>query len=373
MKYYIITGEASGDLHASNLVKELLALDPCAIIRAWGGSELKKLPINVVKELHELNFMGLVEVLAHIRTIRKNFQFAYTDILSFKPDVLILVDFPGFNLRLARWAKKNGVRVFYYISPTVWAWHKSRIKTIQQFVDKMFVILPFEQQFYKQYGIEVDYEGHPILDALEQHINKPSNFQQFYSSLGFYEKPIIAILPGSRKQEVRKLLPTMLTVANQLTQYQFVVCAISSLPKSLYDPATHIPNVTVVYDKTYEILKHAHAAIVKSGTSTLETALFKVPQVVCYATNPITYYIARQLVSVKYISLVNLLLNKEVVKELIQNNFNKQCLISEVEKLFIDEHRQQILTEYENLIQLLKGGGCSHRIAQKMIDYLKQP
>lgn len=371
MKYYIITGETSGDLHAANLVKGLLKHDSHAVVRAWGGAALKKLPITVVKELDELNFMGLVEVLKHLKTIRSNFKFAHADITNFKPDALILVDFPGFNLRIARWAKKNNIRVFYYISPTVWAWHKSRIKQIRQYVDKMFVILPFEKAFYEQHGIEVEYEGHPIIDALDEVIQQPVNHEEFYKQLNIEHKPIIAILPGSRKQEIQKLLPIMLSVALHFPDYEFVVAGLSSVDKKLYQPVFQHKNTHLIYDQTYALLKHSYAAIVKSGTSTLETALFKVPQVVCYAVNPLTYSLARLLVSVKYISLVNLLLNRQSVTELIQGDLNTQNLADELKKLIDNEHRTKIINDYNELAKLLKEKGCSERIALKMIHLLQ--
>ncbi len=371
VKYYIITGETSGDMHAANLVKALLKHDSQAVVRAWGGAALKKLPITLVKELDELNFMGLVEVLKHLKTIRSNFNFAQADIINFNPDVLILIDFPGFNLRIARWAKSKNIRVFYYISPTVWAWHKSRIKQIRRYIDKMFVILPFEKEFYKEHGIEAEYEGHPIMDALDEIIQQPANHVEFYKQLSIKHKPIIAILPGSRKQEIQKLLPMMLSVAPHFPEYEFVVAGLSSIDKKLYQPTLLYKNTHVVYDQTHILLKHSYAAIVKSGTSTLEAALFKIPQVVCYVVNPLTYFIARMLVSVKYISLVNLLLNRQSITELIQSNVNTQNLINELKKLLINEHRTKILNDYDELAKLLKEKGCSERIALKMIHLLQ--
>lgn len=371
MKYYIITGEASGDLHASNLAKNLLKYDSHAEIRAWGGQALKNLQIPVVKELHELNFMGLIEVLKHLKTIKKNFLFAYKDIEQFNPDVLILVDFPGFNLRLAKWAKSKNIRVFYYISPTVWAWHKSRIKQIKNYVDKLFVILPFEKEFYKKHNITVDYEGHPILDALKDELHKEKNIEVFRNLYNLPNKPFIAILPGSREQEIKKLLPTMLSIAKSFPDYHFIVAGMSSLKKELYSGAKAINNVSIIYNQTYDILRHSHAAIVKSGTSTLETALFNVPQVVCYKTNALTFFIAKRIVNVKYISLVNLILDKEVVKELIQNDFNSNTLQKELSNILDTNNRKHIIKEYEHLKNILGTSGCSERIALKMIEYLK--
>jgi len=370
VKYYIITGESSGDIHAANLVKYLMKQDTSAIVRGWGGKALKSLGVQVVKELNELNFMGLIEVLKHIKQIRNNFKFAYSDIKSFNPDVLILVDFPGFNLKIAKWAKINGYKVFYYISPTIWAWHKSRIKIIKHYVDKMFVILPFEKDFYQNNGVVVEYHGHPILDSLQVYLEKQVDYDEFCYENNLPQKPLIAILPGSREQEIKRLLPIMTAVSVFFDDFHFVIAGISEFNKSIYEKFCS-NNVSVLYDKTYDLLKHSYAAIVKSGTSTLETAIFKVPQVVCYKLNNITYLIARLLVrNVKYISLVNLLLNKECVKELIQNNLTVDNLKNELNLILNTNKRKEIIADYENLINLLGNKGASERIAKRMISIL---
>lgn len=371
MKYYIITGETSGDLHAANLVKGILKHDPKAEIRAWGGQALKNIQVTVVKDLNELNFMGLVEVLKHLKTIKKNFKFAHNDIKLYNPDVLILVDFPGFNLRLARWAKSENIKVFYYISPTVWAWHKSRIKQIKKYVDKLFVILPFEKDFFKKHQIKADYEGHPILDALQPELHKEKNIELFRKKYNLPDKPFIAILPGSRQQEVKNFLPVMLEVTKDFPEFHFLISGLTSLKKELYSIAKNFNNVSIIFNQTYDILRHVDAAIVKSGTSTLETALFKVPQVVCYKTNNLTFQIAKRIVDVKYISLVNLILEKEVVKELIQYNFNAQNLKNELRKILDFNNRDFIIKEYDKLKIKLGNEGCSERIALKIISYLK--
>jgi lipid-A-disaccharide synthase len=306
-----------------------------------------------------------------LKTIKRNFKFAYSDISAFNPDVLILVDFPGFNLRLAKWAKKKGIKVFYYISPTVWAWHQSRVYQVRDYVDKMFVILPFEKEFYKRFAIEVDYEGHPIIDALANALERIESKAEFCARHKLEEKQMIAILPGSRKQELRKILPIMTSVANDFKNYTFVVAGMSFLPKELYAEALKIPNVRVIYDDTYALLHHVDAAIVKSGTSTLETALFNIPQVVCYKTNALTFFIGKLLVKIKYVSLVNIILAKEAIKELLQNDLNYKNLKAELSKILNPEYRQTILDDYKKFRILLGEKGASDRIAAKMIHYLK--
>ncbi|MGQ9846071.1 MAG: lipid-A-disaccharide synthase [Bacteroidales bacterium] len=372
MKYYLICGETSGDIHAANLVKGLKRYDNQAQIRAWGGDSLIAQGVEVVKHIRDLSFMGLVEVLLNLKTIKRNFKFAYNDILAYSPDVLILVDFPGFNLRLAKWAKKKGIKVFYYISPTVWAWHQSRVSYVRDYVDKMFVILPFEKDFYKRFNIDVDYEGHPIMDALAPAMEKAESRAEFCARHQLDEKPMIAILPGSRKQELIKILKIMTSVAGDFKDYNFVVAGLSFLPKELYADALKTPNVRVIFDDTYALLHHVEAAIVKSGTATLETALFNVPQVVCYKTNRLTFAIGKRLVKVKYVSLVNLILEKESVKELLQDNLNYQNIKSELKKLLDPNYKEAILKDYEKLKKLIGEKGASDRVAAKMINYLKE-
>lgn len=372
MKYYLICGETSGDIHAANLVKGLKKYDNQAQVRAWGGDLLIAQGVEVVKHIRDLNFMGLVEVLLHLKTIRRNFKFAYNDILAYSPDVLILVDFPGFNLRLAKWAKKKGIKVFYYISPTVWAWHQSRVYQVRDYVDKMFVILPFEKDFYKRFAIDVDYEGHPIMDALTPALEKVETKSDFCARHQLDERPMIAILPGSREQELIKILKIMTSVAGDFKEYNFVVAGLSFLRKELYVEALKIPNVRVIFDDTYALLHHVEAAIVKSGTASLETALFNVPEVVCYKTNRLTFAIGKRLVKVKYVSLVNLILGKESVKELLQNDLNYQNIKAELIKLLNPDYRAGVLEDYKKLKKLIGEKGASERVAAKMIQYLKK-
>lgn len=363
MKYYIISGEASGDLHASNLVKELKVLDKTASFRCWGGDLLKMQGVELVKHYTELDFMGFTEVIFNLRTILKNIEFCKKDILQHRPDILILVDYPGFNLRIAEFAKKNKIKVLYYISPQVWAWKQSRVQKIKRIVDKMLVILPFEKDFYKKFNFEVEFVGHPLLDAINS--RSPEN-------LPFSDKPIIAILPGSRKQEVAQMLPLMLSVKNDFKDYRFVVAAAPSLTKEFYEKIINKIDVEVVYNKTYDLLRQAHAALVTSGTATLETALFGVPEVVCYKGGKISFYIAKKLVKIKFISLVNLIVGRMIVKELIQDELNTNTIKTELKNILDESTRRRIQNDYAELTQKLGGSGASKKAAecvQKLLSF----
>ena len=367
MKYYIIAGEASGDLHASNLMKSLKVLDASADFRCWGGDLMKAQGAHIVKHYRELAFMGFTEVLMNMRTIFKNIDFCKKDILENKPDVLILVDYPGFNMRIAEFAKAKGIKVFYYISPQIWAWKQSRVFKIKKTVDKMFVILPFEKEFYKRFNVEVDFVGHPLLDAVD-------SYSKESASLGIdTAKPIIAILPGSRKQEISSMLPLMLSMRKYYPNHQFIVAGAPSQNLEYYK--TFFPSnddVKIVFGKTYQLLQKSEAALVASGTATLETALFGVPEVVCYIAAKISFAIAKQLIKVKYISLVNLIMEEEIVKELIQDDFNEANLKSELDKLLITVTRNKMLANYIELKTKLGGPGASHKAATLMIKYLKE-
>jgi lipid-A-disaccharide synthase len=366
MKYYIISGEASGDLHASNLAKHLFGNDPQTQIRAWGGDLLRKQGAEVVKDYKDLAFMGFVEVALNLRTIFKNLDFCKKDILSYQPDVVILVDYPGFNLRMAKFLHKNGFKVFYYISPQVWAWHKSRIKSIKKYIDEMFVILPFEKDFYAKHNFSVHYLGHPLLDEVLE--NKKNLVKSTLSSDLGLQKPIIAILPGSRKQEILRMLPTMLNVTKHLTDYDFVIAGVEN-QRHLYDSLCKNYEVKIIYNQTYSLLSNSYAAMVTSGTATLETALFNVPQVVCYKGNFVSYLIAKHLIKdINYISLVNLIADKEVVKELIQQEMNPTRLLQEMQLIVGQtDNRQRMLNDYALLCQHLGGGNASKLIAEKML------
>lgn len=346
MKYYIIAGEASGDLHGSNLIKALKKEDLAADIRCWGGDLMQKAGGNVVKHIRDLAFMGFVEVLTHVRTIFKNLEFCKKDVLEFAPDVLVLVDYPGFNLRIATWAKKKGFEVVYYISPQIWAWKENRVYKIIKSVDRMLVILPFEKDFYKKYNYEVDYVGHPLIQVVDE-------FLQDHRIERQGEKKTVALLPGSRKQEIRTKLPIMLQMVSEFPDQQFIVAKAPSMDDQFYAPfLKKHPGIKVSRD-TYQVLMNADAAIVTSGTATLETALFNVPEIVCYKANPISYAIGKRLIKVKFISLVNLIMNREVVKELIQNDFNSQHLKNELGKLLFDKNRRTTIYEDYNKLRML--------------------
>jgi len=365
MNYYIIAGEASGDLHGSNLIKELKKLDAEANFRCWGGDLMKAEGACLVKHYRELAFMGFTEVLFNLRTIFKNIIFCKKDILQNIPNVLILIDYPGFNLRIAEFAKTIGLKVFYYISPQIWAWKESRIHKIKRVVDKMFVILPFEKEFYQGFNYPVDFVGHPLLDAIgdiESSINKLSVKN---------EKPIIALLPGSRKQEITKILPIMLMMEKHYSNFQFIIAGAPSHTIEFYQPFISNTEVQIVFNQTYQLLKIAKAALVTSGTATLETALLGVPEVVCYKGGAISFGIAKQLIKVKYISLVNLIMDEEIVKELIQSDFNEFNLKAELNNLLNHETRNKILSNYSLLTAKLGGPGASKKTAELMINYLK--
>ena len=367
MRYYIIAGEASGDLHGSNLIKELHKLDEGAVVRCWGGDKMEAAGATLVKHYRHLAFMGFTEVLKNIRTIFRNIKFCKEDITAFKPDVLVLVDYPGFNLRIAKWAKQQGLKVVYYISPQVWAWKENRVKGIKENVDKMLVILPFEKDFYKKWNYEVEYVGHPLVEVID-------NFQ-LTTNQQPQTKNIIALLPGSRKQEILKKLPVMLEVSKNFHSYQFVVAKAPGLDEDFYNELlAPYKNVSWVVNETYSLLMRSKAALVTSGTATLETALFGVPEVICYKGNAISYQIAKRLVKIKYICLVNLIMDKEVVKELIQDDLTAANLQQQLELILTNkEKQQQLFKDYTELKALLsQGGHASYNAAKSIHDFLKQ-
>ena len=370
MRYYIIAGEASGDLHASNLIREILNLEPASEFRAWGGDLMRAEGAELVRHYRDLAFMGFTEVIKNLRTIFRNIDFCKKDILKYKPDVLILVDYPGFNLRISEFAKKQGIRVFYYISPQVWAWKESRVKKIKRDVERMFVILPFEKDFYKKFGMETDFVGHPLLDAIEQKRNMFPNRAEFLSRHTLPDKPLIALLPGSRKQEIETILPIMLSVIKDFPNYQFVIARAPSLPTDFYKNIIGSTGVPIIEGNTYELLSISEAALVTSGTATLETALLGVPEVVCYKGGRISYLIARSLVKVEYISLVNLIMEKEVVKELIQDELNTKNLSDELRKLLDPENRKKLLRDFDFLKEKLGGQGASKKAAGLIFRYV---
>ena len=356
MKFYIITGEPSGDLHAANLVEELKKCNNELEFRAWGGERLLAQGVELAKHIKETAFMGLLDVLKNLGAIKENLNYCKQDILKYKPDALILVDYPGFNLKIAKFAKQKGIKVFYYISPKVWAWNKSRVSKIQRYVDELLVIFPFEVDFYQKYGMKVTYVGNPLLDEIGK-----GNFSFSYST----EKPIIALLPGSRKQEIEGILPEMLRIVSHYPNHHFVIAATNNFSKQYYHSFIKENNIKLVFDETYGLLSNATAALVTSGTATLETALFKVPQLVCYKTNWLTYFLAKNLIKIKYLSLVNILMDKLVVKELIQKELNKNSIKEELDILLNDN--KEILTDYDKLSDLLNKKGASKNAAQFII------
>ncbi len=371
MKYYIIAGEASGDLHGSNLMKSLYIEDNTAEIRFWGGDLMKNIGGTLVKHYRELAFMGFAEVILNLKTIFNNIKICKSDIENFKPDVIIFIDYPGFNMRIAKWAKLKNIKTHYYISPQIWAWKENRIKDIKRDFDKLYVILPFEKDFYeKKHNFKVEFVGHPLIDAI--HNRTITSNQDFINIHKLENKPIIAILPGSRKQEINKMLSVMLSVINNFPDYQFVIAGAPSQEYSFYERFLTNYNVKFIANKTYDLLSHSHAAIVTSGTATLETALFKVPEIVCYKANWFSYQIAKQIITLKYISLVNLIMDKEVVTELIQENCNKKNLEHELNKILDPQNRQYLMQQYDVLEKKLGGLGASAKTAKLIVADLKK-
>ena len=381
MKYYIIAGEASGDLHGSHLIKELKKLDPSAHIRCWGGDKMKEAGGELVMHYRDIDYMGFTEVLMNLRRILQNLKFCKADILHYKPDALILIDYPGFNLRMAKWAKKNSLKVIYYISPQVWAWKSSRVNTMKTCIDKMFVILPFEENYFKtKWSWEVEFVGHPLAGIIRDFRNKYSVTQlpELKSADGSIDNNasnIIALLPGSRISEISKKLPAMLEVCKSFPDYQFIIAEAPSIEHEYYVKFIHgYSNVKTVINQTYELLLRSKAAMVTSGTATLETALFDVPEVVCYKGSFLSYQIGKRLVKVKYISLINLIMDKMVVKELIQNDLTVDNLKKELTNLLVNDQRiAAIKKDYADLRSLLGSEtNTSARVASSIINFLRQ-
>ncbi len=371
MKYYLIAGEASGDLHASNLMLALKKVDPEAEFRFWGGDLMQEAGGTLVKHYRELAFMGFLEVIANLRTILKNIKFCKNDILKYKPDTIIFIDYPGFNMRIAKWAKQLNISTQYYISPQIWAWKENRISAIKRDVDEMYVILPFEKEFYEEkHQFPVHFVGHPLLDAIaKKELVAQEDFRKKHH---LDERRIIALLPGSRKQEISKMLETMLSVTDDFKEYQFVIAGAPSQDPEFYKPFIKSKNVHLVMNNTYDVLSLSTAALVTSGTATLETALFKVPEVVCYKGSTISYQIAKRVVDLDYISLVNLIMDKEVVTELIQNDFNPNKLKEELNKILDPENRKTIFEAYFELERKLGGAGASEKTAQLIYKSIKK-
>ncbi|GAB4124621.1 MAG: lipid-A-disaccharide synthase [Raineya sp.] len=369
MRYYLIAGERSGDLHASNLMKALQNIDSEAQFRFFGGEHMQATGGTLVRHYREMAVMGFWEVLKNLPKIAALLKFCKKDILAYQPDAVILVDFAGFNMQIAKFCKQNRIKNFYYISPKIWAWNTKRAWKIKQNVDRMFVIFPFEKDFYKQFDYEVDFVGNPLLDAI-QNFQKDDNF--FEKNALSTQKPIIALLPGSRRAEVENMLSLMLQIKPHFPHFQWIVAGVDNLPKNLYRVCQEA-DVPVLFNQTYDLLANAHSAVVTSGTATLETALFGVPQVVCYKTSYISYQIAKRLIKVPFISLVNLIMNKKVVTELIQNDLNEQNLKAELLKIVEGQERKQIMEDYQLLKEKMGTAGASEVAAEKMFAYLNKP
>ena len=376
MKYYIIAGEASGDLHGSNLIKELKIINPSSTFRCWGGDLMKSQCNKLVMHYDDFSYMGFLEVIVNAKKILSYISLCKKDIEEYNPDVIIYIDYPGFNMKIAEWAKRKNFINHFYISPKVWVWKEYRVKKIKRVIDKMYVILPFEEGFYiNKHNYKVDFVGHPLLDAIDN--QKEFNRQEFLAKNKLSSKPVIALLPGSRNQEIIKLLPLMLDVVSNFNDYQIIIAgapnkSIDYYKKIILSNKESRSSIKVICNQTYDILRISSAAIVTSGTATLETALFKVPQVVCYKTSVISYLIGRLLIhNLKFISLVNIILDKHVVKELIQNNCNKDNLVIELQKILNKSDRSLMLKEYELLHKKLGGKGASKKTAELISKYSK--
>ena len=370
MRYYILAGEASGDLHGAELMKELKKQDPTAEIRFWGGDLMAAAGGTIVKHYRDLAFMGFAEVLFNLKTILGNIKVCKRDILEFRPDAIIFIDYPGFNMRIAKWAKNNGFPTHYYISPQIWAWKENRITAIKRDIDHMYVILPFEKDFYeKKHNYKVEFVGHPLLDVINK--KKDADFSEFRTLNNLSDKPIIALLPGSRKQEITKMLSVMTSVADSFLDYQFVIAGAPGQEDSFYEQFLSNKNILFVSNQTYNLLSISHAALVTSGTATLETALFKVPEVVCYKGNWASYQIAKRIITLKYISLVNLIMDRLVVEELIQEEFNKTSLTKALRKILNPDHRATLFHDYELLEEQLGRNGAAKKTAMRIVQSLQ--
>lgn len=373
MKYYLIAGEASGDMHAANLIRALKGVDPQARFRCFGGDKMRDAGAELFIHYRDMALMGGIEVLKKYPTIRKNRNNCRQDILAWQPDTLILVDYSGFNLPMARFAAENGIRVIYYISPKLWAWAKWRVKTVREDVRKMFVILPFELDFYRDHLVEAEYYGNPVLDSISHFEEQYKPDPQFREKNGLGEKPVVALLAGSRKQEIALMLPEMLAAANHFPEYQFVIAGAPSIHPDFYRKVLAGSAVRVVYDQTYALLKNAAAAVVTSGTATLETALLNVPEVVVYKTSKLTFFIGSFFVKVKFFSLVNLILDKEAVKELLQDNLAEDIRAELHQLLYNEQCRNTMLSHFRELRQKLGEPGVAERVAARIHDILKTP
>ncbi len=371
MKYYIIAGEASGDLHGSNLIKSLKKETPNAIFRFWGGDLMKEASGNsgfLVKHYKETAVMGFIEVIASIRKIWKNLSLCKKDIIDYNPDIIILIDYPGFNFRIAKFAKNNNFKVFYYIAPKVWAWKESRIKYLKSYIDRLFIIFPFEIEYFKKHNINAIYNGNPLLDSINNNQCHQESFQDFTTRVNIDNRPFIALLPGSREMEINYLLPKFIRLVEKYPDYQFVIAGAPSTPQNIYLKYLNGLNVKILFNESYSIMKHAYISVLASGTASLEAALLNSPQVVCYGGNEISYQIAKRLVKVKYISLVNLILDQPLVKELIQHQCTSEMISNEIQRLSVAQNREDIFTKYKELREALGGSGASEKVAKSIVE-----
>lgn len=372
MRYYIIAGEASGDMHAANLMKYLRKKDHEADFCGFGGDLMKNQGLQLIKHYHDLAFMGFTQVLLNLRTIFINLSLCKQEILKFKPDVVILVDYPGFNLRLAKWLKQQKIKTFYYISPQIWAWNQKRGKKIKRFIDRMYCILPFEKDFYKKFDYEAEYVGHPLLDSLRDDFEEV-DINVFKKKYQLDNRPIVALLPGSRGQEIKQILPIMASIRDKFPDYQFVIACVSQFKHEFYNVLINNEDIKFVYKDTRNLLRISKAALVASGTASLETALLKVPEVICYKGGFLNYLIARRLIRVKYIGLPNLIMNKPIIKELVQNDLNSKNIYEELNLLLNNHSKQrQLMNDYQDLIEILGDGNASEKTAKLMVSALKQ-
>ncbi len=374
MKYYLIAGEPSGDLHGSNLIKELAAADSEAQFRYFGGDLMQAVGGDLVKHYREMAFMGFIDVMMNIKTIKRNMEFCKKDLLEFQPDVLILIDYPGFNLRIAEFAKQHNIKVYYYISPKIWAWKEYRVKKIKKFVDEMFTIFPFETKFYAKHNFDVNYVGNPLMDSLEEFKSKKQTKEHFFTKNNFDDRPIIALLAGSRIKEIKRMLPVMLKVTEGFPGYQFVISGVKNIDKKVYSDIIGNKNIPVIFEQTYDLLTFAHTAIVTSGTATLETALFNIPQVVVFKTEGgivIDFLFRNFFLKTTWVSLPNIVLQKGTILELIQKDLTEKKVMAELKKLLFDkDYRNNIFKDYKHLKELMGGPGCSKRAATLMIELL---
>ncbi len=375
MKYFIIAGEASGDMHGANLMHNILSYDTSAEFRFFGGDMMQNVRGILVKHYSEMAYMGIFEVLMNIRKISRNLSLCKRNIVDFKPDIIILIDYAGFNLRIAKFAKYHNVKIYYYILPKLWAWGKSRIRKIKKYTDRLFVILPFEVSFYKQYNIDVEYFGNPLVDEIEKDTSHSESSDEFRSRNGLPDKPVIALLAGSRRQEIHRCLPEMAEIVKYYPGYQFVVAGLSSIEEEYYIKSLSNTDIKVIYDQTYALLAKSSAAVVTSGTATLETALFNVPQVVIYKTSPFTYYFGQilvllKIIHVKFFSLVNIILEKEAVKELLQFRLSEN-IKKELDMILEDnKYRDEMLKNYTELKHSIGKPGVSQRVAERIVNSL---